>query len=73
MAQTYLFFNYFPELTGLWVRGWTQLTILGNNKTYTVHKFLVVDTPQHSLLSWSTCQEMNFLQLGKTDTRNISS
>ena len=41
------------------------MAVLGRDNAYTVRKFLVIDTMQHSLLSWQTCRDMNLLQLNE--------
>lgn len=45
--------------------GWTDLMVENQSGQYTSRKFLVVDTKQHSLLSWKTCQQLELLKLGE--------
>lgn len=43
--------------------GWTHLLVQEKNGKYTNKKFLVINTNQHSLLSWPTCQEMQLIHV----------
>lgn len=46
-------------------KGWVYLPLQEKDGKYTTRSFLVIDTAQHSLLSWNTCQEMKLLQLNE--------
>jgi len=52
--------------------GWTRIQKLNKQGCHTTLKFLVVETTQHSLLSWNSCLHLDLLQMPSTKSENVN-